>query len=214
MEKGTKGMIAMFRAKRWSNFLRLPLYGKFQKLSIAAARVKTMLFYRWIFGSMGRGCMIGRPLLLGNPHFMHLGQRVIIRHGARLEAINPFPHRRPELRIGNSVSIEQNAHIVCQSRIYIGDRVSISANCCILDTTHPFDDPENNEPIVTRLRDEDSFVLIGEGSLIGYGSVILPNVRIGKYAVIGALTVVDRDVPDYGIVRGNPARLLQVYQTK
>jgi acetyltransferase-like isoleucine patch superfamily enzyme len=201
-----------FREK-FREFLRQPVYGKIRKVSTAAVRLRTMLFYRWVFGSMGTGCSIGKPILLGNPHYMHLGNRVVIRHGARLEAIRPFPHRTPELRIGDDVIIEQSAHFVCQSKIHIGDRVSISANCCILDTTHPFDDPESNEPIVTRLRDEDSFVLIGEGSLIGYGSVILPNVRIGRYAVIGALTVVDRDVPDYGIVRGNPARLLQIYQT-
>jgi acetyltransferase-like isoleucine patch superfamily enzyme len=172
-----------------------------------------MVYYRWVFGRIGKGCLIGRPLFLNNPGNIFLGDRVAIRKGARLEAITPFPHRRPELRIGSDVSIEQNIHIVCQSRISIGDRVSISANCCILDTSHPFDDPRENQPIVTRLRDEDSFVEVGEGTLIGYGSVILPNVRIGKYAVIGALTVVDRDVPDYGIVRGNPARLLHIYRT-
>ena len=48
--------------------------------------------------------------------------------------------RPPELRIGNNVDIEQNVHIVCHHRVTIGDDVSITANCAIVDTTHAFDD--------------------------------------------------------------------------
>ena len=49
-------------------------------------------------------------------------------------------------------------------------------------------------------------VTIGEGVLLGAGSVILPNIKIGKWAVIGAGSIVTKDVPDYGIVYGNPAK--------
>lgn len=48
---------------------------------------------------------------------------------------------------------------------------------------------------------------IGRGAAVGAGSVVLPDVCIGTFALVGAGSVVTRDVPDYGLVRGNPARL-------
>ena len=51
-------------------------------------------------------------------------------------------------------------------------------------------------------------VSIGEGSLIGAGSVILPNIKIGKWATIGAGAIVTKDVPDHTVVYGNPARII------
>jgi UDP-2-acetamido-3-amino-2,3-dideoxy-glucuronate N-acetyltransferase len=54
---------------------------------------------------------------------------------------------------------------------------------------------------------EVSPVWIGAGAAVGAGSVILPGVRIGRWAMVGAGSVVTRDVPDYGLVWGNPARL-------
>lgn len=53
-------------------------------------------------------------------------------------------------------------------------------------------------------------VVIGHDVWIGSGAVILSGVQIGNGAVIGASAVVTRDVPPYGIVAGNPARLLRL----
>jgi acetyltransferase-like isoleucine patch superfamily enzyme len=50
-------------------------------------------------------------------------------------------------------------------------------------------------------------VSIGAGTAVGAGSVILPGVTIGQWAMVGAGSIVTRDVPDYGLVMGNPARL-------
>jgi UDP-2-acetamido-3-amino-2,3-dideoxy-glucuronate N-acetyltransferase len=49
--------------------------------------------------------------------------------------------------------------------------------------------------------------LIEEGASVGGGAVVLPGIRIGRYALVGAGAVVTRDVPPHGIVYGNPARL-------
>jgi acetyltransferase-like isoleucine patch superfamily enzyme len=53
-----------------------------------------------------------------------------------------------------------------------------------------------------------SGVTVSEGAAIGGGCTVLPGVRIGRFAMVGAGAVVTRDVPDYGLVIGNPARLV------
>ena len=54
---------------------------------------------------------------------------------------------------------------------------------------------------------EVSLTLVKRGAALGAGSVILPGVTIGEFALVGAGAVVTRDVPDHGVVYGNPARL-------
>ena len=50
--------------------------------------------------------------------------------------------------------------------------------------------------------------MVKEGASIGAGVVVLPNVVIGKFALVGAGSVVTKDVPDYGLVLGVPAKLV------
>jgi sugar O-acyltransferase (sialic acid O-acetyltransferase NeuD family) len=52
-------------------------------------------------------------------------------------------------------------------------------------------------------------VQVGEGTMIGARAVILPGIKVGKWAMIGAGAVVTKDVPDYAVVVGNPARLIK-----
>ncbi len=52
-------------------------------------------------------------------------------------------------------------------------------------------------------------VSIGTGSLIGAGSIILPEIKIGKWAIVGAGAVVTKNVPDYAVVYGNPAKVIR-----
>jgi acetyltransferase-like isoleucine patch superfamily enzyme len=190
-----------------------PIYEFRNLLSTVYWRLKTGIIYKHVFGGMGKDCLVRRPMFLGNPHNIYLGNRVQIREGARLEAITHSPGRIPKLSIGNNVNIEQNVHIVCQSRIDIGNNVSITGNCAIIDTTHPYQDVNDPLKIGARILDEDSFVQIGDGTFIGYGALVMPNVRIGTHCVVGAHSVVTADVADYSVVAGNPARTIRRYDS-
>jgi len=53
-----------------------------------------------------------------------------------------------------------------------------------------------------------SGVTVADGASIGGGCTVLPGVHIGRFAMVGAGAVVTRDVPDHGLVVGNPARLV------
>jgi len=169
------------------------------------------IYYRAIFGAFGPRSLMRKPLLLSHPEYMYIGSDVHIRENARIECVLDGSGRIPELRIGDNSNIEQNCHIICHSRLTIGKNVSITANCAIVDTTHPYKGTREGEKIGDRILNEDSFVEIGDGALIGFGSVILPNVRIGRYAVIGANSLVSKSVPDFCIAAGNPAKVLHAW---
>ena len=117
----------------------------------------------------------------------------------------------PKLSIGSDVNIEQNVHIVCGSSIEIQDRVTITGGCAIVDVEHPFEDIEDPVRIGMRLRMQGNRVVIGAGSFVGFNSIILPNVVIGCHSVIGSHSVVTRNVPDYCVAVGNPARVIRRY---
>ena len=192
-------------------FWRAPFLNQLHSLSTVYFKVKGIVFYRLVFKRFGRGSCIRKPLLILNSGFISIGERVSIRDGVRLEVVRSSDHRTPHLVIENDTNIEQNVHIVCHSRVRIGSNVSITGNCSIVDVTHPFSDVHDLRKIGARIGDEDSFVEIGDGSFIGFGSVILPNVRIGTHAVVGANSVVTHDVPDYSVAAGVPAVVRKRY---
>ena len=196
---------------KFRSFWQEPLFNKFNRLSTLYYKLKGAFLYRWVFKRFGKESYIRKPLLITSPMFISVGDYVSIREGARLEAIQTNKGRIPDLRIETGASIEQNVHIVCHSRIRIGENVAISANCCILDVTHPYEDVRDPVKIVARVHDDDSFVEIGDGSLIGFGVVILPNVRIGKCVVVGSNAVVKCDIPDYSVAVGSPAKVVKRY---
>jgi acetyltransferase-like isoleucine patch superfamily enzyme len=196
---------------RLKKFWRAPLFNKLYGLSIFYYKMKGIVVYRHVFKSFGRGSYIRKPLLIFNPQFVTIGERVAIRDGIRLEVVRSNSDRTPSLVIGNDTNIEQNVQIVCHSRMRIGNNVSVTAHCAIVDVTHPYADLYSSIRIGARIQDEDSFVEIGDGSFIGFGTVILPNVTIGKHVVIGANSVVVQNVPDYSVAAGVPAVILKHY---
>ena len=187
--------------------LRKPLPEKINAVHTAFCRLKSVLYYRHVFAGFGSGSVLYKPMMLSNPRFIHIGRNVTIRQGVRLEAILSDPANPPKLSIGDNVNIEQNVHIVCHSRVTIGNDVSITGHCAIVDVTHPYNDVHDPTRIGDRILAERSFVEIGERSFLGFNAIIMPNVCIGRYCIVGAHSVVTRDVPDYCVVAGNPARV-------
>jgi acetyltransferase-like isoleucine patch superfamily enzyme len=184
---------------------------KIPALSTVWRLAHTQTVGRLVYGHVGRRSIIYRPMLVVGGSNISIGHRSAIREFSRLETIAQTGNAwTPRLKIGNEVNIEQGVHIVCHCEVTIGDRVSITPYCVIVDTEHPFDEPGHGK-IGARLPTQPSYVRIGEGSFIGAHSVVLPNVTIGRFCVIGAGSVVSRDVPDYAVAAGSPARVIKVF---
>jgi len=202
--------IGVLRMNRLKRYMRMSFYAKYNNAKIHYYRFKGRVFYCHIFKNIGNNSIVMRPIMLSNCEHVWIGNNVSIRDGARIEIVCDNALRVPELRIGDNVMIEQNVQIVCHSRVIIGSDVAIAGHCAIVDVTHPYRHISTGN-VGALIVDEDSYVEIGDGSFIGYGAVILPNVRIGKRAVIGANSVVTHDVPDFSVVAGSPAKIIRTY---
>jgi acetyltransferase-like isoleucine patch superfamily enzyme len=200
-----------FGINRVLRLLRRPWADQLNSWRALIVSLKTILYYRRVFGRVGRGTLVYSPMLLSNPRFVFIGERTLIRQGARIEAIVLDERNPPRIVIGSNVNIEQNCHLVCSSKIEIGNNVTITGQCAIVDTAHPFEDVIDPGKVGERINTRPTPVSIGDGSFLGFGSVILPGVSIGKKCVIGANSTVTRDVPDFCVAAGNPARVIKSF---
>ena len=136
----------------------------------------------------------------------------MIREGARIELVTQYEGRtfEPELIIGENTSFEQGCHITCAQRIEIGTGVAITERVGIFDILHGYETigiPIRQQPLRT------APVKIGDNTLVGMGAVIQPGVTIGRHCVIGANSVVTREIPDYSVAVGAPARVIRRYDS-
>ncbi len=105
------------------------------------------------------------------------------------------------MRIGKNVFINSNLLAMARGGITIEDNVMIAANVQLLSNNH---DPYDLWVLPCKP------VHIREFAWIGAGATILPGVCVGCHAVVGAGAVVTKDVPDYAVAVGNPARVVKM----
>jgi acetyltransferase-like isoleucine patch superfamily enzyme len=169
------------------------------------------VFHTWFikgkFKSWGSGAYIKPPATLRNPRCIQIGENVFIREHAWLNATSSRNDGRASLIIGEGSYIGRFSHINAFQDVVIEQNVLIADRVFISDVDHSYEDP--NVPIMLQEPKFKGKVLLCSGCWIGIGAVIMPNVRIGRNAVVAANAVVTRDVPDRAIVGGVPARILK-----
>jgi maltose O-acetyltransferase len=94
--------------------------------------------------------------------------------------------------------------ILDNGRVVVGDNVMIGPNVQLLTACHPIYADERNT-----LFEFTKPIIIGDNVWIGGGVTVLPGVSIGKNSVIGAGSVVTKDVPDNVVAAGNPCRIIR-----
>lgn len=135
----------------------------------------------WHGAQVREGVVLGRNCILGKGVYVDFG-----------------------VRIGDNVKIQNYSSIyhgvTLESGVFIGPHVVFTNDKSPRAINHD-----------GTLKGEDDWevgrVLVREGASLGAGAVIVTGVMIGRWAMVGAGAVVTKDVPDYGLVYGNPARL-------
>ena len=135
----------------------------------------------WHFVQIREGVVIGRNCIIGKDVYVDF-----------------------DVKIGDHVKI-QNSALIYHGAV-LEDGVFVGPQACLLNDRHPRSINSdgslkgNNDWVVGP-------ILVRHGASLGAGSIILPNVTIGRFALVGAGAVVTSSVPEHGLVIGNPARL-------
>ena len=108
------------------------------------------------------------------------------------------------VHMGNQVYANFNLTLVDDTDIFIGDNVMFAPNVIIDTATHPI------RPDIRRKQAQFNLpVVIEDNVWIGAGAIILPGVRIGENSVIGAGSVVTKDIPANVVAYGSPCRVMR-----
>ena len=108
------------------------------------------------------------------------------------------------IRIGSCFYANYNCVILDCAPVVFGDHVFLGPNCAFYTAGHPIDRARRDAEL-----EFAASITVEDGVWIGGNTVVLPGVRIGEGAVIGAGSVVTRDVPPYTVAAGNPCRVLR-----
>ncbi len=164
------------------------------------------------FGRFGRGSIICFPTnTVFNERYIHIGDGTMIGPQVTLSAgMTPGQVCLSErvITIGDRCLIGKGSGVVGHFSIAIGNDVWTGHHVYITDQNHGYEDV--TVPISQQTMPERP-VSIGDGSWIGYGTVILPGATIGRHVTVGANSVVSGELPDYCVAAGNPARVIKRY---
>lgn len=177
------------------------------------------LFERHQLGCCPDSVVLEPGVLIFHPENVFLGAEVYVGHQAILKG-----YYKNQLRVGAGTWIGQGCFFHAAGGIEIGEIVGIGPKVSILTSVHEEPGPEGSDappdapagppnlrPIMSGALRFAPVRLLG-GCDIGVGAILLPGVTVGRGAQVGAGAVVTRDVPDYAVVAGNPARLLRMRQ--
>lgn len=164
-------------------------------------------FYSLSFNSFGRKSTIYKPDILQGIKYFEVGENTHIQNGLWALALK-ISDKAPVLKVGNNVYIGRYCHLVSVSELIIEDDALIADKVYISDNMHEYNNiniPISKQPIAFKRE-----VRVGKGCWIGENVSII-GANIGRNSVIAANSVVVKDVPDYTVVAGVPARVIKKY---
>ncbi len=147
-------------------------------------------------------------------YFIHKKALVETKHIGEKSTIWAFTHLLPQAKIGKNVNI--NDHCFIENKVIVGDNVTIKSGVYLWDGVTVEDNVQIGPAAVfvndmyPRAKNKQYVqekITLKKGSSIGANATILGGVTIGEYALVGAGAVVTRNVPNFALVYGNPARI-------
>lgn len=194
-----------------NRFLRTPLSRKLNYLRVLAARLKSFIYYRRVFGHFGAECVIYKTNRISNPQCISVGDRTTIGYGASIEPLLEYANvcYSPRIEIGKDVYIGPHLYMACVGRMTIGDGSVLSEYVYMNDTSHGFD-PERGLIMQQELVHPGD-ITIGKNCFLGLRSAVMPGVTLGDHCIVGTGAVVTKSFPAYSMLAGVPAVLIKQY---
>lgn len=177
-----------------------------------------------LFKSCGKDLILGKTIILRTPGHITIGDNVAIDdhtlldggtgpdcvitigNGSLISKGSVIQAKNGALNIGNDCDIGAHVIITSISTITLENNVLIAGNCYIGGARYNLDDLD--APIMYQGIYSRGPITIGANTWIGASVTILDGVTIGKGCVIGAGAIVTKDVPNYAIAVGNPAKVI------
>lgn len=164
---------------------------------------------RAICAKVGKGLRIERlPYIRGTGEII-LGDGVYLSGKISIGFGPPVAGRKPRFVVGDHSFIGHQCGFLIRSRIEIGKHCLLARGISVQDTHgHPLDPVQRREG---QMVGEEGVgpVIIKDNVWVGQGVIILKGVTIGENAIVGAGSVVTKDVPDNAIVGGSPAKIIR-----
>jgi acetyltransferase-like isoleucine patch superfamily enzyme len=172
--------------------------------SIIVSLIITKLIYR-------PARLIRHPIRLRGKENMYISKGFTTGYYCRLEA---FSKRKGEVSLimGENLNIGDYCHISSLERVEFGSNILIGSSVYISDHDHGTSKYEDLKQVPTDRILISSPVVIGDNVWIGEKAIILKGVKIGRNSIIGAGSVVTKDVPEYSIVVGVPAKVIKTIE--
>jgi acetyltransferase-like isoleucine patch superfamily enzyme len=177
-------------------------------------KIKKFYYYLCIYpiykirlGKIGRRTRLVAPMIDGHKRIF-LGNNIFIHLHAWLAADPVTGDSNCKLEIGDGTYVGRFSHIYASSSIIIGKKVLIADKVYISDNLHGHQDV--SVPVIDQPVQQTAPVSIGDGAWLGENVSVI-GASVGKQSVIGAHAVVTKDIPDYCVAVGIPARIIKKY---
>lgn len=144
------------------------------------------------------------PIKIGQKSFRRMCGKLILKRCGKKVNIEKGAVFSSKCELGDFSGIGINAYV---SGAIIGNHVMMGPNCCIYSFNHRHDRIDVTMDV--QGAEEERIVRIDDDVWIGSNVIILPGVKIGKGSIIGAGTVVTKDVPEYSVFCGNPGKVVK-----
>jgi acetyltransferase-like isoleucine patch superfamily enzyme len=179
-----------------------------KKIINSLYRLFFRIFYKSKFKFFGDKSSILFPLNLNGFENISIGNNINIAYKSWLAAIPHTGENGCELVIGDGSCIGNFNHIYATKSIVIGKNVLTADKVYISDNLHGYEDI--SLPILQQPIKQIGTVIIGDGSWLGENVCVI-GAKIGVNCVIGANSVVTKDIPDYCVAVGSPAKIIKRY---
>jgi galactoside O-acetyltransferase len=154
---------------------------------------------------------IGENVLISDKCSIYNAKRIDIGNNVRIDDFCVISAGEAGIEIGNNVHIAVYCSIIGKSKITLSDFSGLSSRVSIYSSTDDYSGDYLTNPTVPEKFTNiiSGEVVLGKHVIVGAGSIILPNVKIGNYSAVAGLSLVSKNVEESKIIGGIPAKVLK-----